>query len=486
MSTDDRADDASSFAFGKLLVVITHFFLVLIFSFVLAGLAFSWVVESSLNRFDGSFLIWLIIVVCLIWFLASVARFFSLFAAYGSYLDGDDRTQLEQSTVNAVMTITALLILVHAVVSLTGDVSVRSSEGGDLEELSGHIDGLNNRDSLLEDQLGGLDKRVTQVSLALENMSVEGKNLSDEIGEQRHVLSARMQEFETLSAGQVLKQSEQLESLRTDVDELTRRGDKVGLGLSAAMHDQSSISEQVSLLLASTNRLQQNERSLADANAALSEKLDSLNSQYAEAINRINSLEQSAEQLSNELAKHESTRHAQSSSTIAPEQQFLDLAGQIPLSGGVLDGLALTFDNARLSPAGDIVGGVTTKEPHVQLLSRLAALIGECAVADNPTQLKVVGFASPRPFRKDGEILAESDALNLATANKRANSVYSELELLLAGQGEAIELVLVTHGSLAEMVSLRPYQESSRGLSPSVKESLARSVLVQLAEPGSC
>lgn len=493
MSLDSRPDDASNFALGKFLVVIAHFILVLIVSFVLADLVFYWVVDKSLSQFDSPALIWLVLAVCIVWLLGGIARFFSLFAAYGSYFDGEDRQPLEHSTVNAVMTVTALLLLVYTVTTFLGSDSLDNHEGSELEELARTFESLDSENNSLRDQLTGLDKRVTQVGLALENMSLEGNNLGEEITAQRHTLSTRMQELEALVADQVRNQGQRLDGLLVSVDELMQSNEDFGLGLSAAMHDQSSIGEQVSKLIVRTDGLRHHEQLMVAQSEALSAEFKHLNAEFATAMenasllnNRIDSLEQGAKHLLIKLAKHESADHTKSPAKIEPEQQFLDLGGQIPLSGGVLEGLALTFDNARLSSAGDIVGGVTANESHLQSLNRLVSLIGECAAADSPTQLRVVGFASPRPFRKDGEILAESDVLNLATANKRAESIYTVLEPMAESQGGAISLDLQIHESLTAMTSLTPYIEDSQGLSASVKESLARSVLIQLADAGAC
>ncbi|MBL1294185.1 MAG: hypothetical protein COB61_009960 [Thiotrichales bacterium] len=493
MSADNRPDDAASFALGKLLMIVAHFFLILIISFVLADLVFYWAVDNSQGPFDGSVLIWLVLTICFVWLLGNSARFFSLFTAYGRYFDGEDRHQLEHSTVNAVMTVTALLLLIYAAITFfIGDSTVDRGDGK-FEELTRSYESLNSENNSLRDELTGLDKRITQVSLALENMSLDGHTLSEEITTQRHTLSTRIQELEVLVVDQTRAQAQRFDGLFMSVAELTQSSEDFSLGLSAAMHDQSSIREQVSKLIASIDSLRQNEQLIVAERAALSAEFDSLSTEFATAIesvdsvnNRIDSLEQSMEKLLVKLIKHESANHAKSLSKIGLEQQFLDLGGQIPLSGGVLDGLALAFDNARLSPAGDIVGGVTPKDSHMQSLKRLILLVGECASTDSPTKLTIVGFASSRPFRKDGEILAQSDALNLATANKRAESIYAALAPMVESQGGAIALDLRIHGSLAEMVSLAPYKEGSQRIGANIKESLARSVLIQLTGAGAC
>ncbi len=486
MSVDNRSDDASSFALGKLLIIIAHFFLILIVSFVLADLVFYWAIDNSQGQFDGSVLIWLVLVTCLVWLLGNIARFFSLFAAYGRYFDGEDRHQLEHSTVNAVMTVTALLLLIYAVITFfVGDSTVDRGDGK-FEELTRSYESLNSENNSLRDELTGLDKRITQVSLALENMSLEGNTLGEEITVQRHTLSARIQKLEVLVADKTRAQAQRFDGLFMSVAELTQSSEDFSLGLSAAMHDQSSIGEQVSKLIASIDSLRQNEQLIVAERAVLSAELVTTIENVDLLNNRIDSLEQDAEKLLTKLAKHESANHAKSSSKIESEQQFLNLGGQIPLSGGVLDGLALAFDNARLSPAGDIVGGVTPKDSHVQSLKRLISLVGECASTNSPTKLTIVGFASARPFRKDGEILAQSDALNLATANKRAKSIYMALEPMVESQSGAIALDLRIHGSLAEMVSLAPYKEGAQRISANTKESLARSVLIQLTDAGAC
>jgi len=43
----------------------------------------------------------------------SAAQFFLLFAAYGAYFDGEGRQAIEKRAVNTVMTVTALLFIVH-------------------------------------------------------------------------------------------------------------------------------------------------------------------------------------------------------------------------------------------------------------------------------------------------------------------------------------------------------------------------------------
>ncbi|NOX27801.1 MAG: hypothetical protein GXP21_06395 [Gammaproteobacteria bacterium] len=493
MSVDNRPDDASSFALGKLLIIVAHFFLILIISFVLADLVFYWAIDNSQSQFYGSVLIWLVLAICLVWLLGNITRFFFLFTAYGRYFDGEDRHQLEHSTVNAVMTVTALLLLIYAAITFFIGGSTVDRGDGKFEELARSYESLNSQNSSLRDELTDLDKRITQVSLALENMSLKGNTRGEEITVQRQTLSARMQELKALVADQARAQAQRFDGLLVSVAELTQSSEDFGLGLSAAMHDQSSIGEQVSKLIAGADSLRQNEQSIVAERAALSAEFDSLSTEFATAIesvdsvnNRIDSLEQSIEKLLVKLIKHESANHAKSSSKIEPEQQFLDLGGQIPLSGGVLDGLALAFDNARLSPAGDIVGGVTPKGSHMQSLKRLISLVGECASTDSPTQLRVVGFASSRPFRKGGEILAQSDALNLATANKRAESIYAALAPMVERQGGAIVLDLRIHGGLEEMASLAPYKEGSQRVSANIKESLARSVLIQLTDAGTC
>ena len=143
------------------------------------------------------------------------------------------------------------------------------------------------------------------------------------------------------------------------------------------------------------------------------------------------------------------------------------------------------FPNARLAdgvPAGD---GVAVPEQEV---NRTLAALGACARDGAPVTVRPYGFASDAAFRNaDGTPMAQSDALNLKTANLRARNAYREL----TARADAYPRVQVEEqhewSSLDEMKqkrddgSLIPHSDDEQE-----RERMRRVVVLEVTAPDGC
>ena len=156
--------------------------------------------------------------------------------------------------------------------------------------------------------------------------------------------------------------------------------------------------------------------------------------------------------------------------------------------------IGLMFNNARL-PAGrePSPDGLSEKSPGIALshaqgekLDKLADALVACAELDpinHPVHLKVQGYSSTLPFKRDGRVLRFSNQLNLAAANLRARVVTQRLADRRAHRGNGVHVERREWQSYPEIE--RPFQDAE-GFDGADQEQLNRVVYIDLQDAGSC
>ena len=156
--------------------------------------------------------------------------------------------------------------------------------------------------------------------------------------------------------------------------------------------------------------------------------------------------------------------------------------------------IELMFNNARLpadrepSPDGlsEDSPGIVLSTAQGEKLDKLADALVACAELDpinHPVRLKVQGYSSTLPFKRNGHVLLFSNQLNLAAANLRALVVTQRLADRHAHRGNGVHVEHREWQSYPEIE--RPF-EDAEGFDGADQEQLNRVVYIDLQDAGSC
>lgn len=141
------------------------------------------------------------------------------------------------------------------------------------------------------------------------------------------------------------------------------------------------------------------------------------------------------------------------------------------------------FDNAYLDPEGRVTRdnkGIKLDGHHVKRLDLIVKAFLACQTIDDPVSFHVAGYSSTAEFRVETESgsqeLADTDDLNLATANLRMANVAEYLE------SKGFEVDVEDWDSIEAL--RRPYIDD---FEPGVdQQALNRAVVVQVTNAGRC
>lgn len=139
------------------------------------------------------------------------------------------------------------------------------------------------------------------------------------------------------------------------------------------------------------------------------------------------------------------------------------------------------YENARLNEHREVTKdsfGIKLAHRHVRRLDLLTSAFRPCHRADQPVKFRVTGYSSTAEFRSQpgGKPLPNSDALNLETANLRAQVVGDHLER----QGFQVDTEQWPLGHDLE----RPYLDD---VQPGMdQQALNRTVFIELESAGAC
>ena len=141
------------------------------------------------------------------------------------------------------------------------------------------------------------------------------------------------------------------------------------------------------------------------------------------------------------------------------------------------------FDNAYLDPEGEVTRdnkGIKLDGHHVKRLDLIVKAFLACQTIDDPVSFHVAGYSSTAEFRVETESgsqrLADTDKLNLATANLRMANVADYLE------SKGFEVDVEDWDSIEAL--RRPYIDD---FEPGVdQQALNRAVVVQITNAGRC
>ncbi len=144
------------------------------------------------------------------------------------------------------------------------------------------------------------------------------------------------------------------------------------------------------------------------------------------------------------------------------------------------------YDDARLNDARQITAdsfGVRLAPRHNRRLDRLERAFGACQRDGAEVVFAVTGYSSTAEFREetpegDRRPLDQSNALNLATANLRAQVVAARLEA-------AGFTVAATEWKSFEALQ-RPYLDAPDDSQPDDSQALNRSVFIEVRHAGAC
>ena len=150
------------------------------------------------------------------------------------------------------------------------------------------------------------------------------------------------------------------------------------------------------------------------------------------------------------------------------------------------------FDNARLlqdDPEQPPLDALQKGSPGIALLptegkrlDKLADALVACAELGE-VRLRVQGFSSTRPFRRNSMVLPESDQLNWKAANLRAQVV---IDRLVAWDPKGMSHVDIRHEPWHDYSAIqRPFEDKERfpGIA---QEQLNRIVYIDLQDAGGC
>lgn len=153
----------------------------------------------------------------------------------------------------------------------------------------------------------------------------------------------------------------------------------------------------------------------------------------------------------------------------------------------------LVFKNARLNSRGKLdqqSEGVVVEKKHKEQIDLLIDALKPCGIAakDRPVKLVIKGYSSSREYKdKQGNILPNTDQLNIDTANYRAKNVYEYFMREISKRKVEYGFDIPKPDSWRNMEQMiRPYTDRSKLLFPGVQELLNRSVFIKLVNPGSC
>ena len=135
------------------------------------------------------------------------------------------------------------------------------------------------------------------------------------------------------------------------------------------------------------------------------------------------------------------------------------------------------YENARLNEDRQVTADSVGVKPARQYLELFANAFQPCHRADAPVEFAVTGYSSTAEFRVQttGETVPESNELNLATANLRAQIIGDYLR----DQGFKVETKQWSEHDLQ-----RPYPDD---VQPSVdQQALNRAVFIDLKSAGAC
>lgn len=151
----------------------------------------------------------------------------------------------------------------------------------------------------------------------------------------------------------------------------------------------------------------------------------------------------------------------------------------------VVSNFTLLYENARLNEDEDITAdsvGVRLA-PHERRLEKIAIAFTACQrKTASAVKFRVTGYSSTAKFRRKGpngevgEIIRESDKLNLKTANLRAEVVATYL------QEKGFEVENRPWDSFEDLI--RPYLDDSQPGTD--QQALNRTVFIQVLHAGAC
>jgi hypothetical protein len=145
------------------------------------------------------------------------------------------------------------------------------------------------------------------------------------------------------------------------------------------------------------------------------------------------------------------------------------------------------FQNAQVREGRLTARGLELRPEDQASLKETLAALSQCADADRPVVVEVVGFASATPFYDNGRPHEDSAALNVDVANARARAVY---ETLIAAADSLANVTIQQHAAWQDFGEMeqdwRRRDLAPSGIEKGERAAFQRVVVLDVLQTGRC